>query len=313
MWIHEREASGEAPCIPQPAMAPDEVRLRHWVERLAVPRHIRVNARNNAWVRAQIVSAFRQYGYQVRLHGRYRNVVALPRLSRRPLVLVAAHYDSVPNCPGADDNASGLAVMLECARALASCHGPRAVAFVAFNAEEDQLAGSRDFVATGLADLPEPVALVHVLEMVGFRSPTSLADSLPLPWTPSSLAVPDFIGLIAKGGSNAVAKMAVGSAAAPGLHIVAARTWGPLHRWFPDLSRSDHFPFWSAGMPAVLWTDTGNFRNPNYHRASDTPDTLDYRFMRQVAELLCALVSEEAMLQMKKLDIAALKRAFDGA
>ena len=74
--------------------------------------------------------------------------------------------------------------------------------------------------------------------------------------------------------------------------LVAAKTWGPLHRVFPDLTRSDHFPFWNAGLPAVLWTDTGNFRNPNYHRATDTPDTLDYGFMREVAELICALASE---------------------
>jgi Zn-dependent M28 family amino/carboxypeptidase len=59
----------------------------------------------------------------------------------------------------------------------------------------------------------------------------------------------------------------------------------------PDLGRSDHLAFWEARLPAVLWTDTANFRNPNYHRASDTPDTLDYRFMSEIADLLGALCS----------------------
>ena len=294
MWIQERAVGVEVAAGLGRGLAPDEARLRRWIERLAVPRHRRVNARNNAWVRDQIVSAFAEYGFDVQLQGRYRNVVALPRLSAEPVVLVCAHYDSVPDCPGADDNASGLGVMLECARSLGSFAPPRAVGFVAFNAEEDQLAGSRDFVANGLAGLGERVALAHVLEMVGFRATTPRAAPLPLPWTPSSLAVPDFIGVVARGSSNAVAKLAASSTAAPGLRVVTARTWGPLHRWLPDLTRSDHFAFWAAGVPAVLWTDTGNFRNPNYHRASDTPDTLDYRFMRQVAELLCALVSGTA-------------------
>ena len=286
MWIQERS--------PTPAVSPKpsvEARLRWWVERLAIPRHIVADARNNRWVRDQLVAAFRNLGFCVRLQGRYGNVLALPRTAGgEPLTLVAAHYDSVPGCPGADDNASGLAVMLECAGALAST-GAR-VGFIAFNAEEENLAGSRDFVAHGLGNLGNPVAQVHVLEMVGYHGAGRPAEPLPVPWTPPSARVPDFIGVLGRGASNDVAHLAARSPAAPGLHVLAVKTWGPLHRWFPDLARSDHFPFWSAGLPAVLWTDTGNFRNPNYHRPSDTPDTLDYGFMSEVAELLCAVVSD---------------------
>jgi hypothetical protein len=75
--------------------------------------------------------------------------------------------------------------------------------------------------------------------------------------------------------------------------VLGAKTWGPLYRLFPDLARSDNFPFWSAGLAALLWTDTGDFRNPNYHRPTDTPDTLDYEFMRDVAQLVCALIVAE--------------------
>ena len=54
----------------------------------------------------------------------------------------------------------------------------------------------------------------------------------------------------------------------------------------PNVLRSDHAPFWKAGIPALMWTDTAEFRNPHYHRESDTPDTLDYAFMAEVARIL---------------------------
>jgi Zn-dependent M28 family amino/carboxypeptidase len=63
-----------------------------------------------------------------------------------------------------------------------------------------------------------------------------------------------------------------------------------MYKLSPDIFRSDHANFWEASIPAVMWTDTSNFRNPNYHKASDTPDTLDYDFMGQVALMLAHLV-----------------------
>jgi hypothetical protein len=296
MLIQERTARDEPAPGPVRGVAPEALRLRRWVERLAVPRHIVRNTCGNAWVRRELVGALQACGLEVQLQGRFGNVVALPRSPwdsaiSSPLTLIAAHYDSVPDCPGADDDASGVAALLECARVLAA--GPsRPVGFVVFNAEEEQLAGSRDFVAHGLGAIPGGVEAVHVLEMVGFRAAGAPAEALPLPWTPALLEVPDYVALLARGPSNAILRRAARSRAAPGLRVVSARTWGPLHRLFPDLSRSDHFPFWEAGIGAVLWTDTGNFRNPNYHRPSDVPDTLDYAFMREITELLCAVVSE---------------------
>lgn len=295
MWIRERPSKTvhERP-LRRGGLAPEVARLRAWVERLAVPRHVFANARSNAWVREELGAAFERCDLSVQLQGPYQNVVALPRMSRaRPVTFVAAHYDSVPDCPGADDNASGLAVMLECARVLAPTGGP--VGFIAFNAEEDGLLGSRDFVANLLPELRPLVRSVQVLEMVGFQSrvPREDVQRLPLPWVPASLEVPDYLALVAKGSSNGTVDGAVSSFAGRGVRLLAAKTWGPLHRLLPDIARSDHFPFWNAGLPAVLWTDTGNFRNPHYHRATDTPDTLDYAFMREVAALLCDVVARE--------------------
>src|SRR5690348_16328865 len=118
MWIRERRGEPEEVRALQ-RVAPDEARLRRWVARLAVSRHLFANARTNAWVCTELATEFERQGFSVRLQGSYKNVVALPRRANgRPVTLVAAHYDSVPDCPGADDNASGLAVMLECARTL---------------------------------------------------------------------------------------------------------------------------------------------------------------------------------------------------
>jgi len=285
---------------PAPARArslrtvPNELTLRSLVERWAVPRHLFANARDNQWVRSDLTRAFEQLGFRVTHQGRYRNVVALPaQTEAAPLTLVAAHYDSVPHCPGADDNASALAVMLECARVVAEQDARLPIGFVAFNAEEDGLLGSTEFVASGLAELGRPVAATHVLEMLGFRSAVGSHQRLPLPFTPASLRRADYVGLLGNGSSNRLLDEALRSEAAPDLRLVTAKTWGPVCRLLPDLGRSDHLPFWHAKLPAVLWTDTANFRNPNYHRKSDVPDTLDYAFMRQVAELLCSVLVAE--------------------
>lgn len=284
MWIRERATAGDnvRSLSPSRRLA-DESRLRAWVETFAVPRNVRAEPRANARVRERLADAFADHHLSVRLQGPWSNVVALPRNVRGPLTLLTAHYDSVPMSPGADDNASGLAVMLECARLLEARCVP--VGFVAFNAEEDGLLGSRDFVRDPGCD----VAVAHVLEMVGFRA-RAHAEALPLPWTPRALEVPDFVGLLTHDQSNAIADVVTRSLASPTLRVVTAKTWGPIHRLLPDLTRSDHFAFWEADLPSALWTDTGNFRNPNYHRTTDTPDTLDYPFMREVADIVTAVL-----------------------
>lgn len=265
-------------------------RLRAWVEHLAVPRHATAEARANRWVCGELEREFERLGYRVVLQGAFCNVVALPPEPGPVLTLLAAHYDSVPGCPGADDNASGLAVLLECARAYSRGQPAPNLAFVAFNREEDGLLGSSDFVANGRAALGAALGVTHVLEMVGFRAARSLGR-LPLPWAPARLERGDYLGLVTKGSSNDVAERALGAFASPELALITAKTWGPLHRLVPDLGRSDHLPFWEAGLPAALWTDTANFRNPHYHRPTDLPDTLDYDFLSSVATLLCELVS----------------------
>src|SRR5262245_48841771 len=225
MWIRERDTTNDDSALAD--RAGEEARLRRWVARLAIPRHRLLNARANRRIREGLAAAFERFNLSLEVQGQYQNLVALPRCAPgTPATFIAAHYDSVPGCPGADDNASGLAVMLECARAIAELAGETALGFIAFNAEEDGLLGSRDFVARGLGTLPCAVRAIHVLEMVGFRArdPASTRQSLPLPSLLRKLMnvvhpfggdrasprfldrfeVPDYLGLIAKGRSNAL-------------------------------------------------------------------------------------------------------------
>ena len=205
-------------------------------------------------------------------------------------LLLGARYDSVPGTPGADDNASAVAVCLECAR-LIRRHNIGGVMIVFFNREEDGFAGSREFVAH-LAERSDPrIREAHVFEMVGYRdwAPGSqkLPQGLPLPFAPN---VGDFLALLANSGSNAIAEGLVDLAACyvPQFPVLALKVYFGMEKAFRDLNRSDHGPLWQAGIPCIMWTDTSEFRNPHYHLASDTPDTLDYDFMSDVARLALA-------------------------
>ena len=105
-----------------------------------------------------------------------------------------------------------------------------------------------------------------------------------------------FSRLLANRGSNAIAEKLINLAACyvPRFPVLALKIYLGIEKAFGDLNRSDHAPFWQAGIPCIMWTDTSEFRNPHYHRASDTPDTLDYEFMSQVTKLALARVLSRA-------------------
>ena len=100
--------------------------------------------------------------------GQYANILAFPDRALKEVVLVGAHCDSVPMCPGADDNGSAVAAMLGCAAACSLWRPELPVVFVAFNCEEDGLAGSRDFVASYLPRAPFTIQCAHKPRNWGF-------------------------------------------------------------------------------------------------------------------------------------------------
>jgi hypothetical protein len=267
-----------------------EADLRGWVKWLSVPRHFFAQPEVNREVAAWIAGLFKDWGYDVSLQGPFYNVVALPRKPASELLLVGAHFDSVSTTPGADDNASAVAAMLGCAKLCASIPSAQNVCFVAFNREEDNLAGSRDFVENYLPKAAFRPTMAHVLEMVGYASSEPGTQRIPekLP-----IRIPDtgdFLALLANRDSARQADTVLATARSylPDFPAMNLKVALGIERFFPVLARSDHAPFWEAGIPSIMWTDTSEFRNPHYHLPSDTPETLNYQFLANVTRLLCA-------------------------
>ncbi len=276
--------------------------LREVVERISIPRHFESQPENNQEIARWIELQFQAMGYHTFRQGKFDNIVAVPPSVNagamedfRPRILVGAHYDSKPETPGADDNASAVAAMLGCAKALAEGGVKNAkdgIVFVAFNREEDGLIGSVDFVNNFL---PRAWSLkeVHILEMVGYCDHAEGSQSLP-----SGIPVKlshrrgDFLALIGNRYSNSLLKPILKCAKTyvPDFPVWGLKVFFGLENRFADLRRSDHAPFWDKKIAALMWTDTSEFRNPNYHQPSDTPDTLDYEFLQKVTRLLVARV-----------------------
>jgi hypothetical protein len=262
-------------------------KLRAYVDVLAFPRHYVAERKANVHARDLLLRLLRSFGYSPHLQGSYDNIVATAGGAEEgPFLLLGAHYDSVPGCPGADDNGSAVAACLECARLLKE-HEIGSTMIVLFNREEDGLLGSREFVAQSAGAVEE----AHIFEMVGYctRAPGSQKMPPGLPGV-SAPDVGDFLGLLANCYSNAVAENLLTLAATyvPAFPVLALKIYLGIERYFGDLLRSDHTPFWEAGIASLMWTDTSEFRNPHYHRASDTPDTLDYEFLSKVTQLALA-------------------------
>jgi Zn-dependent M28 family amino/carboxypeptidase len=272
------------------------IQLREWVEQIAVPRHFATEPKQNQATAAWLTEIFASFGYRVERQGKWSNVLALPQSAFEEVVLVGAHYDSVPMCPGADDNGSAVAAMLGCAAACSLWRPILPVVFVAFNREEDGLLGSRDFVESYVPQAPFRAQCAHILEMVGYASSAPGSQRVPTGLPIKSRDVGDFLGLLANGTSSRIMNLVLRQAGAyvPELPVTGLNVKLGLEKFLPVLSRSDHAPFWANGIPAVMWTDTSEFRNYNYHTHRDTPDTLDYEFLRRVTQLLTASVVHQA-------------------
>ncbi|MBE7494347.1 MAG: M28 family peptidase [Verrucomicrobiaceae bacterium] len=274
----------------------DVSQLRRWIEHISIPRHFTANATTNAAIAEWIASELDGLGYQTQFQGRYRNVIASSPLNADKVIVVGAHYDSVPETPGADDNGSAVAAMLGCAHLCSTYHPDLPVVFVAFNCEEDGLLGSSDWVAQYLPKAGYDVECAHVLEMVGFADNTPGSQKVP-PGPPISLPDRgDFIGLLTNRNGSAAMKSALQTirTEVPRLPAYGVEVLLGLEKYFPVLHRSDHAPFWKAGIPSIMWTDTSEFRNPHYHASSDTPDTLNYDFLKQVTQAVTAVVLTQA-------------------
>jgi aminopeptidase YwaD len=223
---------------------------------------------------------------------RFRNIVGTRRGLTAPetQVLVVAHYDTKPGTPGADDNASAVAAMLEAARLLAPRRWQRTLQFVGFTLEEYGYQGSRRFARQAKRECRQILGVLD-LEMVGF---TSQAQRLPAGIRARTTG--DFIGVVGNKRSRGLVETFVESArrSVPSLPVEPLIvTWNG--RLLPIVRLSDHAPFWDAGFSAVMITDTAFLRNPHYHEPSDTMETLDLPFLTQVTTAVAATAAHLAL------------------
>lgn len=226
----------------------------------------------------------------------YRNVIARFGPQTRERIVVGAHYDAAGPLPGADDNASGVAGLIELAGLLAARPLRSQVELVAYTLEEPpHFASGAMGSAVHVASLKKhglSVKAMIALEMIGYF--TDAPGSQQYPHRLLKLFYPsagNFIGVVGKLGQGGLVrriKKAMRRASPLPVEAITAP------RSLPGIDLSDHRNYWEAGYPAVMITDTAFYRNLNYHTASDTPETLDYVRMARVVEGLCGAVVELA-------------------
>ena len=276
-------------------------RLRAHVDKLAGGIGARHGAAPAAYAAAgdYIAAAFRRAGLRPYFEpfgerGRYRNVVAdIAGAGGGQIIVVGAHYDTVPETPGADDNASGVAVMLELARLLESeplTHGLRLVAFANeepphfLTQDMGSLYHARRSVGRG-----DRIRLMISLEMLGYYSSEPGSQDYPAPFSYFYPDRADFVAFVGNFRSRAALKEAIGlfrgARQFPSEGLAA-----PL-LLAPDVGRSDQSAFWLQGVSAFMVTDTADHRNHAYHNAADVPASLDYEAMARVTTGLAAMLT----------------------
>lgn len=202
-----------------------------------------------------------------------------------PHLIVGAHYDACGDLPGADDNASGIAGLLELAKRFGS-EPPRCrMDLIAYTLEEPpffrtQDMGSARHAASIKASEAEVRAMVS-LEMIGRFNDTPGTQRIPSPLSPFYPDAGNFIAIVGRFSDIGLTrKLKYAMRAASPLPVRSLN--GP--RWIPGVDFSDHHPYWDRGYSAVMVTDTAFNRNRDYHTEGDTPEKLDYRRMALVVQ-----------------------------
>lgn len=236
-----------------------------------------------------IEQSFQKLGYKPRSQyyqlGQHqlRNIEAVLPGSTEPekILVVGAHYDTVPGTPGADDNASGVAALLELARLFAGKPLPFTLRLVAFTNEETynyQTMGSYVY-AESCHKAGDKIIGMYSLEMLGSFSDTEGSQNYPFPFRLFYPSKGNFVAFVGNTASSSFLRRSV--------ELFRAQCKFPAHgcaapSWVSDASRSDHLPFWKFNFPAVMITDTSNFRYLHYHGAEDTIDKLDLERMARI-------------------------------
>ena len=278
--------------------------LRQEVQRLAVDigeRNVRNRPKQLAQAADSIEAQFKAAGYEVKRQEyevsgiRCWNLEAEISGKSRPeeIVVVGAHYDTVVGTPGANDNTSGVAAVLALSRRFSNRKPDRTLRFVAFTNEEQPYAhteqmGSRVY-ARRCRERGEQVVAMLSLETIGYYDDTPGSQKYPRPFGLLFPSKGNFIGFFGNLASRRLVR-----------HVVSAfRQNEPfpseaaaLPELVPRVGASDHASFWHERYPAIIVTDTANFRYPYYHTPEDTIDKIDFDRMARVVRGLETVVEE---------------------
>ena len=286
---------------PLPALTEEETALaatlRRHVARIAAHEHNLEHYRELEEVARYIEATLASFGYvpgrqEFTVNGKsVRNIDAViaPATTDRDaeVIVIGAHYDSVSGSPGANDNGSGTAAVIELARLMRDLDGrsKKRIRFVLFVNEEPpyfrtDTMGSVRYART-LVERGEQVVAMYSIETIGFFSSAPGSQKYPPPF---GLMFPDrgdfvaFVGLL---GSRDLVHRAIRSFRA---HTAFPSIGGVAPDLVPGIGSSDHWSFARHGIPALMVTDTAPFRYPHYHETSDTPDKVDTESMARIVK-----------------------------
>ena len=300
-WVTQPMLSSARPSAERTV---DPARLEAHVRKLSIelgPRdesHIENLDRVAAYIKGELSqtgAAVLEQPYRVQGKS-YRNVIARFGPDSAERLVVGAHYDTAGPLPGADDNASGVAGLIELARLLGRQPPPLRVELVAFSLEEPPYFGTTGMGssvhAESLRKENVQVRAMLSLEMIGYFSDQAKSQHFPsaflsafYPSTGNFIAV---VGRLREGLLVRQVKTTMRNAAPLPVYSINAPTF------IPGVDFSDQLNYWHAGYNAVMITDTAFFRNGNYHTAHDTAEKLDYKRMAMVVEGVYAVITELA-------------------
>jgi hypothetical protein len=252
---------------------------------------------------AYIEGTWREQDYTVR-HQEYdaRGVksvnleIEIPGTSRTDeIILIGAHYDSVLGCPGANDNATGVAALLEISRLLGTRKLARTVRLVAFTNEEPPFFLRRDMGSKVYASLArkrkDNIVAMLSLETMGYYSEAPHSQQYPFPFSFFYPHTANFIGFVGNLRSLHLVRQSL-EAFRRHTQFPSEGTAAP--GWITGIGWSDHWSFWRAGYRAIMVTDTALFRYEHYHTPEDTPEKIDYNRLARVTNGLAHVVTELA-------------------
>ena len=250
-----------------------------------------------------ITVSFREAGYVVRLQdyevmGKVcRNIEAELKGGDRAgeIIVIGGHYDSVSGCPGANDNATGVAAVLALARAFAGKQPERTIRFVAFVNEEPPYFQTEDMGSLVYAKAcqanGDKIVAMLAMETMGYYSDEKKSQKYPWPFGLLYPSTGNFIGFV----GNVSSKKLVHDVVGRFRRLCGFPSEGAaLPNGITGIGWSDHWSFWQAGYPALMVTDTAPFRYPHYHTPDDTPDKLQYDHFAQVVLGVQAVIAELA-------------------